>query len=62
LTPTFSRKKRGNTNLNKESNQVQNSETRVQRSKGVAMEEWRKEQWSKEVLKQGSSESSNNGT
>jgi len=39
MTPTIARKKRGNTNLNKESNQVQNSETRVQRSKGVAMEE-----------------------
>lgn len=44
LTPTFARKKGANTNLNKETNQVQSSEARVQRSKGVAMEERRKEQ------------------
>ncbi len=36
LTPTFARKKRGNTILSKESNQVQSSEAGVQWSKGCS--------------------------
>jgi hypothetical protein len=47
LTPTFARKKRGNTNLNKESNQVQSSEARVQQNKG------RQKQYNKQKTKSG---------